>query len=309
MKSKENLKNEIWLKNFGNSFSYRDRIHNPTFKKYFDKINRVLDTKALSKMPLRDILMLTLDGYVVTRGSEFSGKQHYDYVKVNGEQMLIRTNVGNVKRLVYNTGNGGDFLKYEDVKENLVLYGNKKIYLFFSPYGYEAYDRDENRNILAEDANEYLTGFATPEPINERFQEPIIYGYLDSNLYSREGYVSDLSIKLSEDGEIELCSENGKCRKTINAEDALTIIKCTGTPIKNFTDSELEFYKEIQLRANQLNGKNFNHDISEFKPVIKGKNISDIQSTTQELNSAEQDVKESNGNKHEQPDDNDEPNK
>ena len=47
MKGKENLKNERWLKKFGNSFFCRDRIQNPTFKKYFDKINRVLDTKNI----------------------------------------------------------------------------------------------------------------------------------------------------------------------------------------------------------------------------------------------------------------------
>ena len=55
------------------------------------------------------------------------------------------------------------------------------------------------------------------------------------------------------------------------------------------------------------------HNISEVKEMAeelaRSGNISDISETTQEMNLAEEEAKRGNGNKHEQPDDNDEPNK
>ena len=54
------------------------------------------------------------------------------------------------------------------------------------------------------------------------------------------------------------------------------------------------------------------HNISEVKEMAeelaRSGNISDISETTQEMNLAAEEAKRGNGNKHEQPDDNDEPN-
>lgn len=270
--------------------SYRERECNnvrrdndSTFGKYFKKIINMEDNTSIRKCKIRDILMLALDGNVEKQGDGYYFDEvSHDYVNVDGEKMLLLQNVGNLKELSYSR-NCGHKVSYKENKNNVILYGKKKIYAFTSPFIYYEFDRDENTNIIAENVNSGLMFLGAPEEFqNMHFKKPlVIETYHDA----------DLEIKLSENDKIMLQTiKSEDSGIEISAEDALSIMRTTEKDIDKLNENEAMVYNKL-LNLSKTKSK---HNISEVAQTVSDRRQENINKAVSEISDAMRETEKEN---------------
>lgn len=270
--------------------SYRERECNnvrrdndSTFGKYFKRIINMEDNTSIRKCKIRDILMLALDGNVEKQGDGYYFDEvSHDYVNVDGEKMLLLQNVGNLKELSYSR-NCGHKVSYKENKNNVILYGKKKIYAFTSPFTYYEFDRDENTNIIAENVNSGLMFLGAPEEFqNMHFKKPlVIETYHDA----------DLEIKLSENDKIMLQTiKSEDSGIEISAEDALSIMRTTEKDIDKLNENEAMVYNKL-LNLSKTKSK---HNISEVAQTVSDRRQENINKAVSEISDAMRETEKEN---------------
>ena len=123
---------------------------------------------------------------------------------------------------------------------------------------------------------------APAEPTNIHFKKPLVI----------ETYHDDsLEIKLSENGRIILeASQNANSGIEVSAEDALGIMRGTGTKVDKLNENEQIIYNQLLNRAKEKS----EHSISEVAETVSDRRQENINKTVSEISDAMRETEKEN---------------
>ena len=123
---------------------------------------------------------------------------------------------------------------------------------------------------------------APAEPTNIHFKKPLVI----------ETYHDDsLEIKLSENGRIILeASQNANSGIEVSAEDALGIMRGTGTKVDKLNENEQIIYNQLLNRAKEKS----EHSISEVAETVSDRREENINKTVSEISDAMRETEKEN---------------